>query len=264
MKLKEKYLKKRRNVINSLLEKPKRLYTPATFHKLRVEIKKLNAFFDLIKFCSKDFKQKKTFKPFKLIFNQAGKVREFQVEEAMLKKYFRDNLLAGYSNSLKKLRLQEQKDYFSIANKKLASELKKRYRVIVPFIAHMDKKKVRNYMKKKKNKIEKLLSQDTLETPQIHALRKRLKKFNYNRKSLNLDKQEKSLLNKDVLPELLGKWHDCQVVIKHLKKSMNTTGINPKEVTQCETVKANISSDSQDLFNKIKAAIHTSNFSQFN
>ena len=182
----------------------------------------------------------------------------------MLKKYFLDNLLTGYSHSLKKLRLQEQKDYFSIANKKLASELKKRYRDIAPFITHMDKKKVKNYMKKKKNKIEKLLSQDTLETPQVHALRKRLKMYNYNRKSLNLDKQKKSLSNKEVLPELLGKWHDCQVVIKHLKKSMNTTGINPKEVTQCETVKANISSDSQELFNKISAAIHTSSFSQFN
>ena len=115
-----------------------------------------------------------------------------------------------------------------------------------------------------RKKIKKLLSQDTLETPQVHALRKRLKKFNYNKKSLDLDKQKKSLPNKDVLPELMGKWHDYQVVIKHLKKSMNTTGINPKEVTQCETIEANISSDSQELLNKINAAIHTSNFSQFN
>ena len=263
MKLNAKYLKNRRDAINSLLEKPKRLYTPATFHKLRVELKKLDAFFDLIKFCSRGFKHKKTVKPFKLIFNHAGKVRELQVEEAMLKKYFLDNLLTEYSDSLKKLRLQEQKDYFSIANKKLASELKKKYREILPFVAQMDKKKVKNYMKKKKNKIEKLLSQGTLETQQAHALRKRLKKFNYNRRSLNLGKQEKSLSNKDVLPELLGEWHDCQVVIKHLNKSMNTIGINSKEGTQCETVKANISSDSQELFKKINAAIHTSNFSQF-
>ena len=62
----------------------------------------------------------------------------------------------------------------------------------------------------------------------------------------------------------MGKWHDCQVIIKHLKNSMNTIGINPKEVTQRKTIKANISSDSKELFNKINAAIHTSNFSQFN
>lgn len=106
-------------------------------------------------------------------------------------------------------------------------------------------------MENKKNKIEKLLSQGTLEIPQIHALRKRLKKFNYNSKSLNLGEQEKSLSDKDALPELLGKWHDCQVVIKHLQKSMNTNGINPKVVTQFKKVITNISLESQKLFNKI-------------
>lgn len=264
MKALTEYFKKRKKAINFLLAKPKRLYSPATFHKLRVELKKLDAFFDLIKFCSKDFKQKQTFKPFKLIFNHAGKVRELQVEELILKKYFLNNLLTAYRNSLKKLRLQEQKDYFSIANRKLTSELNKSYDKIVPFLAQMDKKKVKSYMKKKKNKIEKLLSQGTLQTPQVHALRKRLKKFNYIRKSLNLDKQEKSLRSKDVLPELMGKWHDCQVVIKHLKKSMDTIGINPKEVTQSEIIKTKLSSDSKALFSKINAAIHVSNFSQSN
>ena len=261
MKLKTKYLNNRRDAINSLLQKPKRLYTHATFHKLRIELKKLDAFFDLIKFCAKDFKHKKTFKPFKMIFKHAGKVRELHVEEVMLKKYFLDNLLTEYSDSLKKLRLQEQKDYFSIVNKKVVSELKKKYHEIIPFVAKMDKKKVKNFMMKKKNKIEKLLSQGNLETEQVHALRKLLKKFNYNTKSINLGKQEKSLSNMDVLPELLGKWHDCQVVIKHLKKSMNTVGINLKEVAQCETVKANITLDSQELFNKINATIHSSSLS---
>ena len=39
-----------------------------------VEIKKLNALFELINFCDKDFKRKKTFKPIKEIFQQAGAV----------------------------------------------------------------------------------------------------------------------------------------------------------------------------------------------
>ena len=261
MKLKAKYLKNRRDAINSILEKPKRLYATATFHKLRVEIKKLNAFFDLIKFCSKDFKQKKTFKPFKLIFNHAGKVRELQVEEAMLKKYFRNNALPGYRNTLQKLQLKEKNDYFSVVNKKLESKLKKRYTEIALFVALLDEKKINNYMQKKQNKIEKLLSQESLRTPQVHALRKQLKKFNYNRRSLNLENQKKSLINKDVLQDLLGNWHDCQVVIQHLKKSMSAIGINQQDLIQSETIKTNISSACQELFNKINVAINTSNFS---
>ena len=216
--------------------------------------------FRSLKFCEKNFKRKKTFKPFKLIFRHAGKVRELQLEEAMLKKYFLNNLLKEYKNSLKKLRLKERKDFFSILNKTFIARLKKTYREIVPFLKKMNKKKVDSYMEKRRKKIKKLLNQDTLKTPQVHALRKRLKKFNYNRKSLNLEKQNKPLPKKDVLPELLGKWHDCQVIIRHLKKAMDTVGINPKEVSQLEKIKAKISSDSQILFKKINAAIPASEF----
>ncbi len=39
----KKYLKKREESIQFLLEQPKRAYTPASFHELRVEIKKMDA-----------------------------------------------------------------------------------------------------------------------------------------------------------------------------------------------------------------------------
>ena len=260
MKALTKYLKKREAAINFLLEKPTRAYTPDTFHKLRVEINKLNAFFELINFYSKDFKRKKTFKPFKLIFRQAGKVRELQVEEAMLRKYFLNDLLKDYRDSLKKLRLKEKEDFFSIANEKFAARLKKAYREIVPFLAKADKKTVNSYMEKKRKKIEKILSQNTLQMPQAHILRKQLKKFHYNRKSLNLEKQNMPHPKKDILPELLGKWHDFQIIIRHLKKAMDTVGINPTEVSQLEIIKAEFSSDSELLFNKIRVAIPISEF----
>lgn len=50
MKTLTKYIKKRETVIDFLLRKPSNKYTPNTFHKLRVEIKKLNSIFDLINF----------------------------------------------------------------------------------------------------------------------------------------------------------------------------------------------------------------------
>lgn len=260
MKALTKYFKNRKVTINFLLEKPARAYTPATFHKLHVEIKKLNAFFKLLKFCSKDFKRKKVFKPFKLIFRHAGMVRELQVEETMLEKYFINNLLKEYKNSLKEFHLKERKDFFSILNKTFVARLKKKYGEIVPFLKKMDRRKVNIYLKKHRNKIKKLLRQDTLKTSQVHTLRKRLKKFNYNLKSLNLEKQHKLPPKKDVLPEFLGKWHDCQVIIRHLKEAMDTVKVNPKEISQLKKIKAKIFSDSQLLFKKINAAIRVSEF----
>jgi len=258
MKVITKYIKKRKETINSLLEKPKQTYTPATFHELRVEIKKLDAFFYLINFCSKGFKRKKTFKPFKLIFDQAGKVRETQVEEVILKKYFLIRLLKEYRESLKKHQLKEQEDYFSLANKKFVARLKKMYRKIAPFLAQVDKKKVNRYMKTKRKIIKKLLSQNSIQSPQVHDLRKRLKKFHSNLKSLDMEKQYKPLPKEDILPDLLGKWHDGQIIIRHLKKAMDTVGINSKESIQLEKIKAKISSKSEILFKKINAAIATS------
>jgi hypothetical protein len=72
----------------------------------------LNSIFDLIHFCSNNFKQKTTYKPFKSIFRQAGKVRELQIEAAMLKKYFQNNVIKDYGKSLKRLRLKGEEDFF--------------------------------------------------------------------------------------------------------------------------------------------------------
>src|SRR5258708_6187319 len=81
------YFARRRKAITSLLRKPARKIVAQNFHQLRIEIKKLNAFYALINYRSKEFKKKKTFKPLKQIFKQAGKVREIQLEQALLKKY---------------------------------------------------------------------------------------------------------------------------------------------------------------------------------
>src|SRR5436190_20764312 len=101
MKTLKKHLDDRKLAITTFLEQPRDQYTPETFHKLRVEIKKLNALFDLIDFCSKDFKRKKTFRPYHKIFRQAGKVRELQIEETIVQNYCNEHCLVDYQNKLK-------------------------------------------------------------------------------------------------------------------------------------------------------------------
>jgi len=94
MKKLVKYLEQQSDSIAFLvLKKRAGSFVPATFHKLRVQIKKLHFLFDLIKFCSTGFKKKKHYRLFKLIFQQAGKVRELQVEETALKSYLNKSAL---------------------------------------------------------------------------------------------------------------------------------------------------------------------------
>lgn len=109
MKALKKYIRKREETIHALLEKPTTKFSPTTFHDLRVEIKKLDAVFDLIHFCIRDVKQKKLFTVFNEIFDQAGQVREFQLEEMVLNKYVPKNSLHQYKKENKKDLLKEKK-----------------------------------------------------------------------------------------------------------------------------------------------------------
>lgn len=256
----KKYLKKREKSITVLLGKPRLAYTEVTFHKLRVEIKKLNAFFDLIKFCSKDFKRKKTFKPFKLLFRQAGKVREVQIEEEMLEKYFAVNILIEYRNNLRMLRLKRQIKYFSVANEKLAARLRKKCREVGKFLSRIDDRQINNYLGDRRHVIETLIGRKTLKASQIHKLRKHLKRLNYIQKLPGLDKTNETLVVKPGLLKLLGEWHDSQVFKRHLKLAVDTVGVNPEEKGQLKDVQAKVSSERKLLYNKINEAITRSAF----
>ncbi|MEY3420588.1 MAG: hypothetical protein RIR48_873 [Bacteroidota bacterium] len=255
MKALIKYLKNRKASINTVLSKPRRKYTPDTFHKLRIEIKKLNALFDLMNYCSKDFKRKKTFKPFKLIFQQAGKVRELQLHEVMLRRYLTGNTLSNYRYRIKKIRLKEQDKFFLLMKSKCIKRLKKKYHVIAHQLNKINNKKAVIYLEKKKNLINKLLDADRLEPEQIHELRKRLKILNYSMKFLSLEKQDKQFLEKNIISGLIGKWHDCQVLTRHLEKAEKDVCINSNEINELEKVRMKIIKNSELLLSKINSAI---------
>ena len=252
MKTLTKYLKNRIDVIDSLLRKPRDKYKPNTFHKLRVEIKKLNSGFDLINFCSTTFKRKATYKPYKIIFSKAGKVRELHIEDEMLNNYFGNKMIKDYRKSLKKLRLKAENDFFSLLNKKLMDQLNKKHHSINPHLREIDSKKTSIYLEKKENQIKELLGKNIIQTEQIHQLRKELKILNYNKAIIAKEKQDKELSQQDVLTEILGKWHDCQVIIKHLEKALNQEKLSPAEAEQLKIIHSKIVNKRNILFNEIK------------
>lgn len=246
------YFKKRKEAITNLLEKPRHLYTRGTFHQLRIEIKKYKALINLTHFCSKDFKQHKNFKPFKRLFRQAGKIRDLQLEEAMLKKLDSDHLLCQYYNNLKKKRLKEQGKFFLMVHKKFKTILKKKYSAIASFLVTIHPKKTTRYIRKKRKNLKKLLIQGELQPQQFHGLRKQLNSLKYNLKCLSVKHKNNFLFRNSNLPALIGQWHDAQVMIKRLEKAIHTGGINPEELSQLEKIKTKIVSDEELLFHKIK------------
>lgn len=254
MKALKKYLKRRKSALNFLLQKKHESFTPDTFHSIRVEIKKVNALVNLAKFCSRKFKQKKTFKPFKIIFRQAGKVRELQLEEALLQEHYGRNFAIEYRNNLKQNITEDTKTFFLIITPYFIKKLQKKFKKIKSSIYKISKKRINQLSKKKRNQIKKLLRQNVLKKKQIHTLRKKLQEYQYNIKSLNRTKKKKHLAIKRKLPELLGEWHDYSKVVQHLKKAINSQEINQEERKQLQNSMAAFSRKSRILFSKIKAS----------
>jgi CHAD domain-containing protein len=262
MKTLKKYLNSRIDTITSVLALPRSAYTTESWHLLRVEIKKLNALFDLIGYCVKDFKRKKLFQPFKQVFRQTGKARELQVEIALLEKNFADDrppndFIAG----LNKLRSKEEKAFFSMLNIKLIGRMKKRSDKISDVLSDIKKKQVKRYLAHQSNRIRTIIQAGDLLPEALHELRKQIKILDYNKKSLPLELPD-SMTNKTALPDLLGEWHDLEVMAGHLKKELDAGGMSPEEIIQLEAVHTQLTTGTKDLLEQISTALPASEFSE--
>ncbi len=255
-----KYFKKRKEIVLSILEIPERDFTSANFHKLRVEIKKLNALYGLLNYSSEDFKRKKLFEPLKLLFEQAGKVRQLQLHEEMLTEYKDTPLPEEYRDLIKEQRRKEENIYFDLVSHTSMEELNTNFHKIVPFLTRIDNEKVKGYMEMKRNLITQSISPPILRKQKMHPLRKQLKELQYNMDSQALKKSNKPISNTDSLTELLGHWHDYQDIIIHLKKTIAAGELDAQALDQLKKIKSKFMADSKIVFSQIQEVLPASEF----
>jgi len=261
MKSLRKYIWRRFYAIKYLQQTPPEKCSPALIHKLRVEIKKVKALLNLINRCSGEFKKTKTFGPFKSIYRQAGKIRDLQLEEIFLQKYSDHVDVKNYIKRVKILGKKRLDKYYKIINKKLLRRQRDACDKCQPFISALSRKVVSKYIMNQKDKVERFARRDSFKSQDIHRLRKRLKEFDYNRKSIgSATSVDKTNYDKD-LPILLGQWHDYQVMIRHMKKIATKSNNGDFNTTsQLAKIKNQISKDSDQLLKKIKNSLRHSAF----
>jgi CHAD domain-containing protein len=239
----EKYYKKRTRNLQLLLKIPRSNYTVGMFHDLRIEIKKLRSVLELLKFCADDFKWKKLGKPFDQLFKQAGIIRDIHVEEEMLEKYFSIEFLQEYRRKLREKNSQELKNYNALV-RDLESVIEKSFKRTDPWIAQVSKRKINDFISKRKSKIRILINENLIQPIQIHLLRKRIKQYSY---SLKIAYNGISILKEmDMLADLTGKWHDQRVLLHHLDQQFHRDGVDSKELEEIEKVR-----DEQIILNNI-------------
>lgn len=260
MKALETYFKKQASTIHLLLGQESKSFTADSFHQLRVEIKRVKALVDLIAFCSKKWNPKKTFKPFKVIFKLAGKVREIQLQLALLEEQPSFKSLVDCRKQLKKKLKRALGKFFITADSEASSTLRKKHRIIIALFLQIGKKKRRRYMADKRQEINKMLHQNTVKKKQIHTFRKRLKVYDYNEKIMKYPEQNKGIVARNKLMELLGHWHDYQVSILQIKKATRSCASDSNEIELLENIERTFISKRNVLFDQINAALKQQHF----
>jgi CHAD domain-containing protein len=172
MKSLVKYIWRRFYAIEYLQHTRPEKCSAALIHKLRIEIKKIKALLNLINRCSEKFKKRKIFEPFKSIYRQAGKIRDLQLEEIFLQKYADRVGVKNYITSLTAFRKKELDKFNRMVNKKLLKQQKDACDNCQPYIDTLTRKVISAYMLNQKVKVEKITRRVSLETQDLHRLRK--------------------------------------------------------------------------------------------
>lgn len=230
MKYLKKYWNKRVSRVVSLISKKGSNRSASYYHDLRIEIKKIKALFELIHFHNKKFKRRANLHPFKKLFERAGRIREIQMERKMLKRYLQQTR-SRYLAVLLAIQNEYEQSFVQIQFPKIVEDVRSMKKPIGKYFSSIKKKAAEAHVIKMKRKIMKMLSIE-LGDKDVHKIRKRLKTLHYNIAQIQASieilegKQWASFL------ELLGRWHDCEVAILHLKKFIGKS--KPEKVTMDE------------------------------
>ncbi|MBK9636789.1 MAG: CHAD domain-containing protein [Bacteroidetes bacterium] len=180
-------------------------------HHLRVDIKKINA---ILSFAEKIFKTKYNANLLKLLFHDAGKIREIQINLNLLNAIPKPPLrlitrLRKEENTLSKEFIKNDVQYiFTIKHFRKNIRLPKLL---------SNKMTIAKYFINQKNKAEKILQ--NLDRGNLHRYRKKIKKLIYIYNALPKRIQNKididiAVINKQ--QQWVGDWHDTYAAINFL------------------------------------------------
>lgn len=197
-------------------------------HDMRVEIKRLRAFFHLVEGINPNFQAKPNLKKIQKLFKSAGRVRDIHVQQELVRKWMAKlNLeLSEYYNFLKQKEM-EMRQTFSASNKKYDMGIFERnWTIISRCLALLPpdyiKNKTKQRMKNALNDVIKYKNKDSFVEEEYHDIRIKSKETRYTLEIYQKcipHRQPLNLLNDSLrsLHQALGKWHDDDVGLQFLR-----------------------------------------------
>lgn len=242
----KRYLKKRLLKIHDQLIDP--ALRTKSVHRLRLEIKKVDALFDLVHRQNKNFKPRKYFRSFKTLFKRAGKLRALQVEFDLLNTYFKGSSNAGYLHLLHQAKHKVRVRFKDYIQSGIRKDIDKSARAFIPYLNKIRAKDLEHYFRQEERRLDTLLEKKLFKEQELHFIRKKLKRFYLNVTNISPYKFNKRL---HTMIELLGAWHDHQVAHDKLMKALYSGHLNEPETNALREILLGIRHDRDALLERI-------------
>lgn len=189
-------------------------------HDMRVGIKRLRAYFNLIEWINPVFQAKQNLKPIRRLFKAAGKVRDIHVHQELLRRWATelDLEMSEYYNFLKQKETEERKRFADFAKKKIDLKVfQSNWTLIQNVLSFISTEYIQYKSEERfKTQIEELIKfkeKENFVEDDYHAIRILSKETRYTLEVLqtcfppkNIWTQLNEALRK--VHQALGRWHD--------------------------------------------------------
>ena len=226
------YYDKRLTVFSCYLEKTKQDFGVEDLHKLRVEIKKLRAWYRFLEDSPVvDFKKKKHFQLLAKIFKPGGFLRETQMNQSIIRRY-RSYELPGYNDYLQRLNSKQSKKFRKSLGRFDHETFNQNNSLLHAKLVLLDLTTVKNnayaFINRELEVIREL-RQKIENDKDLHQVRTHTKAMGYIAKFINelcpSDQVGSLLASAKKAEKLIGNWHDRVVLANSLRRFLKK---NPK------------------------------------
>lgn len=192
-------------------------------HDMRVGIKRLRAYFNLIEWINPVFQAKQNLKPIRRLFKASGKVRDIHVQQELIKRWVTelDLEMSEYYNFLKQKETEERKRFADFAKKKFDLKVfQSNWTLIQNVLSFISTEYIQFKSEERFNaQIEELIKfkeKENFVEDDYHAIRILSKETRYTLEVLQTCFPPKNIwtqLNETLrkVHQALGRWHDDDV-----------------------------------------------------
>jgi CHAD domain-containing protein len=250
----EQYFRKRLKTIRKRLILPVEAFTPMVFHRLRVEIKRINALMALIAFHHTDFPRQKYFRPFRRLFKRVGNIRDSQVEAELIERYGLRARKGAYWKALQKRQHQYWKAFRRWDLSRLLKQMNRSAKQLSPYLKRLSETQWQQYLLKTRQSVREQLARRSPSEDQLHDVRKTLKELFYNATILPstplMIKSEMEQMN--ALQDLLGNWHDQYVTLARIKRACRQISLTDRQRRRLNRIRKTLHAEKDALLARIR------------